>query len=484
MIRAFAALGVCAGLLMAWAPTTPAQEPAALTPAEIRAALGQGDYGMLEMRLNALQQRFETDPAGEETLVSTFRVFRSLRAEPEATEQALSGWVDAYPRSYAARAARGAFYLGLGLDARGTGWAADTSARQFRDMERFFDRARADLTASLELTAQPLVSHMSLISLAMRSRADDGEDRYYRAALAYAPRSIELRALRMITLQPRWGGSYEAMEAHARASETVLGPGPGADRLYRMIAEDRGRVLIQDKKYPAAHALYAEAIERYDGPGVRCGRARAAVMLGRWPEAMQDMAEAMRDWKPHEYCAETAAWMAATRSDHPGMFELLDGYLQRNPEHTELLTRHGWALQQRGELAAAYADYALAAEQGNVWAQTMAGRYVFNGWGGVPVDHEKGLELFRRSAAAGDADAQLSLVQALSFLGRHDEASELKQRFAARKRTHAHAATAAAEEAPARAPGWWGYVLDRRVQAVALGLVLVLLILARARRQT
>jgi TPR repeat protein len=95
------------------------------------------------------------------------------------------------------------------------------------------------------------------------------------------------------------------------------------------------------------------------------------------------------------------------------MFELVDGYLQHNPRHEGLLTKRGWELQERGDLAAAYRDYVAAAEQGSVWAQTMAGRYVFSGRGGVPVDKEKGLALFRAAARSGDRDAQLCLVQAL-----------------------------------------------------------------------
>ncbi|HEU5284559.1 MAG TPA: DUF4034 domain-containing protein, partial [Burkholderiales bacterium] len=253
-----------------------AQDGAEVTRDDILAALLEGDYDGVDARLNALQQRFEQDDTAEEALRLGFHLFRSVQSDTEAAvEQALVVWVERYPRSYAARLARGIFYIERGLDARGTEYASKTSARQFEEMERWFERGRKDLRASLELSAKPLLSHMWLITQAMRSGADDDEQRYYRAALEYAPRSIELRVLYMTRLEPRWGGSYEAMEAHAKESEAALGPGSQTNRLYRMIAEDRGHVLMDAQKYDAAHAVYTEAIERYGGRGVRCGRARA-----------------------------------------------------------------------------------------------------------------------------------------------------------------------------------------------------------------
>jgi tetratricopeptide (TPR) repeat protein len=463
-------------------PASNAQDFAGLTREDILAMLQQGDYDGLDLRLNALQKRFEEDAGAEDALLGGFRVFGAVHSDTDAVEQALTGWVERYPQSYAARLARGIFYIDRGLDARGTQYASKTSARQFEQMEHWFERGREDLNASLELSSKPLLTHMWLITQAMRSRADHGEERYYRTALAYAPRSIELRVLYMTQLEPRWGGSYEEMEAHAKDSEAALGPGEQINRLYRMIAEDRGHVLMDQEKYAAAHAVYTEAIERHGGRGLRCGRARARAMLDRWPEAVQDVTEAMQEPKPHGFCADTAAWMAGRQSDYPGMFELMDGYLQHNPRHAELLTRRGWALQQRGELAAAYEDYALAAEDGNVWAQTMTGRYVFNGWGGVPVDHEKGLALFRAAAETGDANAQLCLVEALQYLGRKEEAGRVNQRFAVQKRSRAHTSAATAKEAPVHFEGWLAYTQDRRLQAVGLGLLLVLLVVARAPR--
>ena len=261
-----------------------AQDGAEVTRDDILPALLEGDYDGVDARLNALQQRFEQDDTAEEALLLGFQPFRSVQSDTEAAvEQALVVWVERYPRSYAARLARGIFYIERGLDSRGTEYASKTSARQFEEMERWFERGRKDLRASLELSAKPLLSHMWLITQAMRSGADDDEQRYYRAALEYAPRSIELRVLYMTRLEPRWGGSYEAMEAHAKESEAALGPGSQTNRLYRMIAEDRGHVLMDAQKYDAAHAVYTEAIERYGGRGVRCGRARArdARPLGR-----------------------------------------------------------------------------------------------------------------------------------------------------------------------------------------------------------
>ena len=45
---------------------------------------------------------------------------------------------------------------------------------------------------------------------------------HYQAAVKLAPQSIELRLARMATLEPRWGGSYQAMEAYEKETRAQL----------------------------------------------------------------------------------------------------------------------------------------------------------------------------------------------------------------------------------------------------------------------
>lgn len=395
--------------------------------AELRA----GRVAELDARLNGLQTAFERDERAEDdALQPAFGAFDNLPRNAQETEANVAQWIARYPRSYAARLARGIYRFQRGLDARGEKSAKETPPESFEKMRDWFEMAREDFHASLDLAAKPVVTRTFLIAAAMRSGSKQEIDEHYRSAIAYAPRSMALRETYMQSLEPRWGGSEQEMTRYAALTRTELTDTRKADRIEGMIPGDRGLRLMEAKDYAPAHDALSRAIALADRPIYRCVRAYVADKLQKQPDMLADMQAALAGRPYAGYCGDLAAAFVGQNHNLPGAFEIVDGFLQHDPDHAGLLGQRGWLLKERGDMASAYKDFAHAAELGDVWAQTMAGKYLFNGWGGVAVDREKGLALLRRAADQGEPSARLSVVQALQAMGRSDEAVREQARFA------------------------------------------------------
>lgn len=394
------------------------------------AALLEARYAELDARLNRLQAEFERDPSTEAALFEAFKSLSKSRTQRERIEANFDAWIALFPESYAARLARGLYRLERGLEARGDDYISKTAAQNLAEMNRWLVLARPDLQASLRLNAKPLLSRIALLKVAMRTGTRREIDAHYEAAISYAPRSLRLRTTYLYSLEPRWGGSRQAMIRYLEQTRSELGEGPEFRRLQAILAEDEGDAQSKREQFDKAHEAYSKAIALDDRPYYRCVRAFVAIKREKRDEAIADMRAALTGHPPAPYCTETMAWIVEHDNDLPGAFELVDGFVRQDPDNARLLKQRGWLYQQRGEMARAYTDYAHAAESGDAWAQTMAGKYLFNGWGGE-VDRERGLALLKQAAEQGDINAQTSVIQALRTMGREEEAQVAQKTYAA-----------------------------------------------------
>ncbi|HKY02248.1 MAG TPA: DUF4034 domain-containing protein, partial [Burkholderiales bacterium] len=276
---------------------------AALEREEILQALKEGRFSDLESRLNELQIDFETDTTQDRPLMEAVWEIANLSGTPEI-DAAFDRWIEQAPQSYVARLARGAYYVGRGLDARGTKWSSETSARQFEEMRRHFKTARADLEASLPLSAKPMASYYELIVMAMRSGKDKEIEAHYRSTIAFVPRAIEMRVLYLDNLQPRWGGSFKEMEAYVEKSAKILGEGKDLNRLRALVVAERAHVAREADNYPEAQTRYGEAIALHDHSYYRCMRAGISAHMKRFDSAAEDLDMALFMAKTSDTCGD------------------------------------------------------------------------------------------------------------------------------------------------------------------------------------
>lgn len=442
--------------------------------------LREGRYAELDALYEAQQRLFQQQPQADEWLLKSFERFSELRDAPEVIEPALDAWVSAFPHSYVSRAARGVYYAGKAFGIQNNRGGRDLDQGQYEVVRRSFDFAKRDLLTSLDLNPMPLVSHAWLMAMAL----SDGEYpqlwRYFRAAVAYAPTSQELHYKAMWSLMPARGGSLQAMEAFATERERALGPGLTTNTVWGMVWYERIGPLIRNGDYSEADRLLSQALAKYGSRRLYCARARARVELGQWDGAMQDMSAAAQGMTEHAYCARVAVFMAHKGADRADMVGMLTAVIAANPEDVDLRRNRGWVLSRQGRHAAAYEDLLFAAERGDAWSQAKVAGYHLQGLAGIPVDPARAVELFKKSASQGDMQAQQSLAMVLKSMGLRDEADLELRRY--RVSEAARPRLAPAERAGVMATGPVRHLLDPRVQAVALATLVMLWILARARR--
>lgn len=440
-----------------------------------------GQYDIMDDALMKLQREFERDRVQDESLSRSFMYFSRLADPSEATERAFNEWITLRPTSYAAHLARGIFYVSVGKASAASTHACRNPETAGKVDNVWFNLAERDLLATLPMSPAPLLSHTWLMSLAVEEKEAEAIERYFTAAAAYAPRSNDLHRTYMHTLRPRQGGSVAAMERFATEREPILGPGLATDTLWGMIWDERTRPLFQEGEYQKIEDMLTPVLTKYGSRRLYCQRAQARVALDKWSDAMQDMQTAVKGMSLHDYCSSVAVYMAHYQPERPGMLELLDGFVEANPENLELRRYRGWVHLMRDNPQGAYPDLLYAAEQGNAWAQGHIARFQLKGMGHIAPDPARALPLLQAAALNGDAPSQAPLVQALRALGRSTEAEFEERRYRVSEAARPPVNAVTRQDLPLQ--GRLRHLQDSRVQAVSLALLIMLLLLYRGRSQ-
>lgn len=172
--------------------------------------LAHGRYAELDRRMNGFQQTYDSHALDEAGLL---REFAAFYVTDRTLQGSFDGWVRAFPRSYAARLARGSYYFACGAQTRGTRDYAHTTGVQLSGMAFYFDKAEGDLRDSLALDARPLLSYNLLIRISMESGTQAGTRALLLAALKVDRGAMSVRRAYMRSLETRWGGSLAEMLA-------------------------------------------------------------------------------------------------------------------------------------------------------------------------------------------------------------------------------------------------------------------------------
>lgn len=397
------------------------------------AALINGDFNYLENKLNTSQLGFEQKKLSPKELHNKYEDLSELDRliENSIAEKRLNEWVSKFPNSYAAKLVRGNYFADMADIARGELSAAKTTEKQFSEMRKFHQLAITDLEESVKLTKLPLLSHMRLVSMSTTASNKVVKNENYLKALAISPSNMLLHEQMLYDLQPRWGGSHDAMLEYITRVSHKLESEKDQQILASVIKADEADGLLRLEKYAESYALYNEVLELTTPSLYLCSRAYIGYKLKKEPASIvKDLIKAGAKSNPAIYCATRVEIFAIENVQSNDTLPLLETYLTHFPKNPELHSSKGWVMQERGDQPSAYKSFLKSAELGGVYGQTMAGKYLFSGWGG-PVDRDKAMIYLNNAAEKGEKNAQLSMVQALQFLGRSDESIKLKLRYAA-----------------------------------------------------
>lgn len=183
--------------------------------------LWTGNFAELDKEMNHIQSEYEKGNISDIKLRNLSYAFYDKNP---ALEGLFSEWVEAYPKSYVARVARGIYLRRMGRAVRGTRYTSETKQHDLNMMKIYMDAAMSDLTESLKLTEKPLLSLFNLLNIA--NSTGDREMAEVMAATANKidPKNFIIRYKYMFMLQTRWSGSLEEMEEYRKEIEKVNYP--------------------------------------------------------------------------------------------------------------------------------------------------------------------------------------------------------------------------------------------------------------------
>lgn len=257
--------------------------------AALIAALEGNRFDELDRILGGARRDFEANPAAEARLFWLFEAFGRTAPSWEAAFQA---WEKARPGGPLALAAHAFHQAALGWEARGSAYAGKTSRDQFEAMAGHFRIAEAEALEALRLDPNLIAAYFPLIRMA-RGSSSPRLPEYVGRALAIDPVSYQIMFAYMISLEPRWGGSYAAMDRFAAAARIGADLNPELGILAGLSAWDRGRLLYDEERYDSARIEFRTALEA--GPffdaHVRLGETwsrlgRSDLALGEFDEAI------------------------------------------------------------------------------------------------------------------------------------------------------------------------------------------------------
>ena len=242
----------------------------------------------LDAQLNSYQTRFEQEALAEGNLAVAFEAFCS--PDP-ALGPILDEWVAKEPNSYPAHLARAEYLVTAGYQARGDQSADETSAGQFAEMNALLGKAVKDAAVAIKLNPKSSLAYAATIDAARGSSDDDMREKAFAAGLKNAPLSMALRVSAIRALQPRWGGSYGAMERLAADAQKYAAQNPKLVTLKGFADVERGRVALSDNDSEGALRFYDQALQE-GGDLFNTGYTSRGVLflrLGRYDDALQDL---------------------------------------------------------------------------------------------------------------------------------------------------------------------------------------------------
>lgn len=313
---------------------------------EVAAYLDRGAVAELEaFYRNALARHFSTTDFSEK-IHGDLDVF-ALSPEGDALSQR---WLALAPDSAFANAARGLWLKNQAWEARGPKWIRDTPIDQQRKMIAIGREAVALFEKSLRLEPKLLPAHAALMDLARST----GDELLAGSAFAQAtrvdPACRVTTKYRMLSLLPRWGGSYQAMDAYATELAQYFARRPLVALTAVLPLDDRGDVLFRAGKYAQAVVALSPgaALTPYPDLFEKLGRSMAQQSgVDDW-KVLATLLSAYRYGEGDPFVVNERGRMLNWAGDFEWSLKSLKGVLALQPDNANTNLLYGTALHELG----------------------------------------------------------------------------------------------------------------------------------------
>jgi tetratricopeptide (TPR) repeat protein len=255
--------------------------------AELRRMLRARVFADLTRVFEYLQAKFQADPKLELWPSEAADAFDS--AEPELAPL-LDAWVEATPNSFAPYLARGTYLSSVGYDLRGGRFASETPESAFAAMRKAMHKSGVDLKRAIEICPKLVAGFREMIALAQAMGSDELAQASVAEALKVCPTCFQVRVMYMDSIEPKWGGSYEAMDRFAQASQAF--DNPQLRFLKGFVWMDQADELRRAMRINEALAMIQRALDLGEYSTFLIARARIYRDRGRMKEALADLDKA------------------------------------------------------------------------------------------------------------------------------------------------------------------------------------------------
>lgn len=259
---------------------------------KVRNLLVDMKFEELEKYLKQIDETYKKDITKEDLL---FTVYDTFGIEDESYLKFFNTWLEAIPNSYNAYLARAIYYYHMGYHERGHKWISETKDEQIDKMYEYFKKSYHDLDKYFELNGESIVSYSILIRIHTKTGESDKIKQLVRKALKLNNNSYRIRARYLISITPRWGGSYAQMYRFLESSDLNIKAYPKLKVLYGYKDIDKAQVASISSRYNDANQFLKESLElsgEYDGILFELGKNN--IRREKYKEAVIQLSKAIK----------------------------------------------------------------------------------------------------------------------------------------------------------------------------------------------
>ncbi|MEM7434750.1 MAG: tetratricopeptide repeat protein [Myxococcota bacterium] len=247
-------------------------------------------YRLLNTSIEGLQDEADADLRKEHWPSTALEAFAS---PDRRLGQRLDAWVRATPGSFAPHLARAKHRIGLAFHYRGGKWAHLPSKKRMAKMAKLLGRAETDIKRALSKRPNlPGAASMRLWIAAGVGADLATRDAILEQALEECPYCYGVRADYIVSVSPRWGGTYELMQEKAERWQFVK-HNPGLARLLSLTDYERCVRLLLAEEYEEAVGMCARSLDTGPIAGAYLSQAKALALLERYDEAVEAYTRAL-----------------------------------------------------------------------------------------------------------------------------------------------------------------------------------------------
>ncbi len=179
----------------------------------------------------------------------TFNYLLTNRDNLERIDRITTAWLQQAPNSAYANLARGAYYNGEAWRARGGQYVSETPWEDLRRMSELVGQAIPYFEKAISINPRLMPAYTGMIDMGRMDSRDELVEEGIRGAEKWDPACPELATQILISLEPRWGGSYEQMLAYTNKLSASVARRPQLGVQMAKPFADRGDMLVLDDQY-------------------------------------------------------------------------------------------------------------------------------------------------------------------------------------------------------------------------------------------